>query len=403
SRGLRMEREMHEHTADLLAEYDLSVSPDSLVADLSHPQKQMIEIIINLDRNAKYIFLDEPTTALEVRRAEELLANVKKIVVEKQIGVVVVTHKVSEILEHCDDVTVLTGGVVVHRVSIPDRIDKNDVINAIIGKKTVETVSVEATHFVLQKDTPPRLVVKNLRTIGLKDVNLKAYPGQILGLYGLVGSGRSRFCRTIYGLEETESGDISLNGAPYSASSPAEAIRKGVAYLTEERKRDGFIPQMSVLKNVVLPILSRFKRLLFVNDDRAESFATEVLSRFNTQGQLRSAIQSLSGGNQQKALFGRIIAQDAQLILLDEPTKGVDIGAKQDIYEVIRGMAKEGRCVVVVTTEEEELLQIADRIAIFSDGACSEETLQNKNLTVELLREKALGDGRVAVGNLTMN
>ncbi|MDR1885530.1 MAG: ATP-binding cassette domain-containing protein, partial [Synergistaceae bacterium] len=236
----------------------------------------------------------------------------------------------------------------------------------------------------------PKLVVKKLRTKGLKNVSLEAYPGEILGLYGLVGSGRSRFCRTLYGMEEIAGGDVLLDGASYLAKSPSEAIKNGVAYLTEERKRDGFIPQMSVLKNVALPILGRFRRFGFVNEREAENYARGILSRFNTKGQLSGPIQSLSGGNQQKALFGRIIAQNADLILLDEPTKGVDIGAKQDIYEVIRGMVRDGKCVIVVSTEEEELLQIADRIIVFNNGTCSNETLKAKNLTVEMLRMRAL-------------
>ena len=227
----------------------------------------------------------------------------------------------------------------------------------------------------------------------MKSVDLEAYPGEILGLYGLVGSGRSRFCRTLYGLEEVRGGVILLDGVSYRTSSPSEAIKRGVSYLTEERKRDGFIPQMSVLKNVVLPVLARFKKFLFVDEKRAESYAQNILLRFNTQGQLSRPIQSLSGGNQQKVLFGRIIAQNARLILLDEPTKGVDIGAKQDIYDVIRGMAGEGKCVLLVSTEEEELLQLTDRIVVFNNGRCAAESFRTKDMSVELLRMKALSEG----------
>jgi ribose transport system ATP-binding protein len=389
-RGVKMESAMRSHTAKLLEEYDIKALPDALVKDLSHPQRQMIEIVINLDRNARYIFLDEPTTALEVRRAEELLANVRRIVTEKQIGVVVVTHKVSEVLSNCDDVTVLTGGRVAYRASTP-HVKQDEVIHSIVGEKTEAAPTRHSpSRGRATGELAPRLLVKKLRSKALKSVDLEAYPGEILGLYGLVGSGRSRFCRTLYGLEEVRGGEILLNGVSYRASSPSEAIKRGVAYLTEERKRDGFIPQMSVLKNVVLPILTRFKKLFFVDEKGAESCAQNLLLRFDTQGQLAGPIQSLSGGNQQKALFGRIIAQNAQLILLDEPTKGVDIGAKQDIYDVVRGMAGEGKCVLVVSTEEEELLQLADRIVVFNNGRCAAESLRAKDMSVELLRMKAL-------------
>ncbi|MDR2136784.1 MAG: sugar ABC transporter ATP-binding protein [Synergistaceae bacterium] len=389
--GIRMESAMRSHTAKLLEEYDIHVPPDALLKDLSHPQRQMIEIVINLDRNAKYIFLDEPTTALEVRRAEELLANVKRIVTEKQIGVAVVTHKVSEVLSHCDDVTVLTGGAAVYRASAP-QIKEDEVINSIVGKKSEAAPARHTRPRGRAPELAPRLLVKNLCTKGLKSVDLEAYPGEILGLYGLVGSGRSRFCRVLYGLEEVRGGEILFDGASYRVSSPSEAIKRGVAYLTEERKRDGFIPQMSVLKNVALPVLARFKKFLLVDERESENYAQNILSRFDTQGQLTGPIQSLSGGNQQKALFGRIIAQNARLILLDEPTKGVDIGAKQDIYDVVRGMAGEGKCVLVVSTEEEELLQIADRIVVFNNGSCAAESLRAKDMSAELLRMRALNE-----------
>jgi ribose transport system ATP-binding protein len=395
ARGVKMESAMRAHTAKLLKEHDIHVLPDALVKDLSHPQRQMIEILINLDRNAKYIFLDEPTTALEVRRAEELMANIKRIVVEKQIGVAVVTHKVSEVLSHCDDATVLTGGRAVYRASAPG-IHQDEVVNSIIGKigEKNETVSTRHARSQGRAAGTPLLRVKKLRTQGLKGIDLEAYPGEIVGLYGLVGSGRSRFCRTLYGIEEVRGGEILLDGLPYRVSSPSEAIERGVAYLTEERKRDGFIPQMSVLRNVVLPIVTRFRKHVLLDERASENYAQGILSRFDTQGKLTGPIQSLSGGNQQKALFGRILAQDARLILLDEPTKGVDIRAKQDIYDVVRGMAEAGKCVIVVSTEEEELLRIADRIVIFNNGSCAATaTLLAKDLSVELLRMRALNEG----------
>lgn len=384
--GLKREKEMRARTEDLLAEYGLSINADEYVRDLSHPHKQMIEIIASLDRNARFLFLDEPTTALEGRRAEELLRAVKRIATEKEVGFAIVTHKIDEVLGLCDEVTVLTGGRVVHHVEGRD-IDKKNIVHAIIGKETDGadfTRSPRKSHSASADLTGLR--VRGLRTRGLKGIDLEARSGEVLGLYGLVGSGRTRFCRTLYGLEKIVDGEILLDGKPYVVSGPMQAMRQGVAYLTEERKRDGFIPQMSVVRNIVLPVLNRFKRLLFLNGRKAESFALEILGRFRTQGNLTGPMQALSGGNQQKALFGRIIAQDAALILLDEPTKGVDIGAKAEIYEVINSLSASGKCVIVVSSEEEELLQIADRIAVFKNGSCTEEALPAEDFTVEKLR-----------------
>jgi ABC-type sugar transport system ATPase subunit len=166
-------------------------------------------------------------------------------------------------------------------------------------------------------------------------------------------------------------------------------MASGIAMLTEERKRDGFIPLMSALSNVVLPTLHRYRNAGLVNHEAAANSARRTLARIGTRGELQNPVMALSGGNQQKVLFGRIIEQDARLILLDEPTKGVDIGAKADIYDIIRKLAEQGRCVLVVSSEEEELLELADRIVVFRHGACDGHAIQADQLTIADLRREA--------------
>jgi ABC-type sugar transport system ATPase subunit len=185
-----------------------------------------------------------------------------------------------------------------------------------------------------------------------------------------VGSGRSRFLRIIYGAEQGIEGVMTLKGKPYAPASPIDAIARGVAFLSEERKADGLIPQMTSINNMLMPVLDRRQWAGILNWTALRKMAGEVLSQIPVRGDVEKPISSLSGGNQQKVLFGRAMLQSPTLLLLDEPTKGVDIGAKAEIYEIIRQFAAQGGSVIAVSTEEEELLEIADRIVVFRNGMC---------------------------------
>lgn len=386
--GLLDDVAMKEHTRHVLQDYKLKMQPSSLVKDLSHPDKQMLEVVANLDREARFLFLDEPTTALEGAQAEALLLSVQRIAREKNIGVVLVSHKLDEVLGVCDEATVMCGGkVIYHAVS---NIAKQDIVDAIVGDAGLsanENVHTSRT----QADTAsiPYLDVRGLSSERLRDVSMQAWPGEVVGIYGLAGAGRTRFCRTLYGLEKWLAGDVQLAGKPYRVAGPAGAISRGVGYLSEERKKDGIVPLMSSFTNATLPILRRFRKRMLVDHNKAAKSARQILVEMNARGDLRGPIKSLSGGNQQKILLARVIGQNAQLVLLDEPTKGVDIGAKADIYAIIRRMAAEGRCVVVVSSEEEELLEIADRILVFHQGSCNGRAVGAADLSIAGLRKAA--------------
>ncbi|WP_025121712.1 MULTISPECIES: sugar ABC transporter ATP-binding protein [unclassified Serratia (in: enterobacteria)] len=387
NKGFLDEVTMRQHTTQVIDEYGLSFHASDLVRDLSHPDKQMLEVIANLDRDARFLFLDEPTTALEGSQAEELLHAVQRIAREKNIGVVLVSHKLDEVLGVCDRATVMCGGKVIYHAD-KLTLSKAAIVDAIVGDAAVYQAS-SAKRTAPTESQPVFLSVKHLATSRLKDINLTARQGEILGIYGLAGAGRTRFCRTLYGLETLTGGEVELNGQTYRPSTPAHAIKHHIAYLTEERKKDGFIPNMSSFANATLPILQRFRTLGWVNHHQAESSALAILNRMNTRGTLSGPIKSLSGGNQQKVLFARVIGQNAELVLLDEPTKGVDIGAKADIYKIIYQLAEAGCCVLMVSSEEEELLEVADNIVVFRQGSCDGVTLSASALTPAHLRKAA--------------
>lgn len=384
-RGLKLTAEMNRYSTTLLQSYGLNIDVKRQVKGLSHPEKQLIEVIANLEGKVRYLFLDEPTTALDGKQSNELLANVRRIALERNIGVVLVSHKLDEVLAVCDEATVLSGGRVVHHAAGSD-ISKQAIVDAIVGDAHV---SHGGGDRLAREAGEVFLTVKGLSGTRLKGADVQARKGEVLGLYGLVGSGRTRFLRTLYGLEGVASGTVLLGGKPYRPTNAQTALKSGIAFLTEERKVDGFVPLMSSFQNVVLSTLHRYRKGGFVDVAGAQASARRTLSSIGTRGQLGSPVKSLSGGNQQKVLLGRIIEQNADLILLDEPTKGVDIGAKSDIYNIIQRLADEGRCIIVVSSEEEELMEICDRIAIFRHGYCTSEGKPVSEWSLPKLREAA--------------
>ncbi len=385
ARGLKRTAEMNEYSRSLLAGYGLHLDVTRTVRGLSHPEKQLIEVIANLEGKVRYLFLDEPTTALDGNQSADLLAHVRRIALERQIGMVLVSHKLDEVLTVCDEATVLSGGRVVYH-AVGGEVGKEAIVDAIVGDAHGKHV---ASRRKAGEAGDVCLRVDGLAGSRLKGADLEARSGEVLGLYGLVGSGRTRFLRTLYGMEPVTAGTVDIRGRRYTPSTPAKAIENGIAFLTEERKIDGFVPLMSSLQNVVLSTLKRYRRNGLVDLGAARAAARATLGSIGTRGRLEAPTKSLSGGNQQKVLLGRIIEQNADLILLDEPTKGVDIGAKSDIYDIIRRLADEGRCIVVVSSEEEELIEICDRIAIFQNGYCSRAPRPVAEWTLGKLREAA--------------
>ncbi|WP_308311065.1 ATP-binding cassette domain-containing protein [Streptomyces sp. GbtcB6] len=299
------------------------------------------------------------------------------------MGILLVDHKLDEVFSVADHIIGLANGRVVLSGSA-NTVNHDDVVHAIVG----ESASSLSSGYVAPASGPEAgpsedrthregqgsdvvLNAVHVSTDRLKDVTLQVRAGEVLGLYGLVGSGRSRFLRTLYGAERPPGGSLTLTGSPYRPKSPARAIRSGIAFLSEERKADGFIPGMSAKENVSLPVLHRFSRAGRLQRRRIAQATRDALKEVAVRGDTEQPITRLSGGNQQKVLFARAALQQPRLLLLDEPTKGVDVGAKAEIHALIRAMAADGDvAVIVVSTEEEELIGLADAVCVFKDGSC---------------------------------
>ena len=408
-RGVIIGRKEMNRIADELCEsYGIDARATDLTVDLPVAQRQMVEVARAINQKARYILLDEPTTALEQEQVDHLLQIVKRLASEQGIGVLLVDHKLDEVFAVAAHIVGLANGRVVLDGPATS-VDRAAVIDAIVGdhseragKALGEELSSGPTatraKAAQRQFGPAVLECSALAGNNLAGIDLTVRAGEILGIYGLVGSGRTRFLRTIFGANHLAEGEIRLLGKPFTASSPRHAIKAGIAFLSEERKFDGFIPQMTSIENVVLPVLGKYLAAGVLNWRNLRGSASDVLSTVTVRGDIFQPITSLSGGNQQKTLFARAAIQAPLLLLLDEPTKGVDIGAKQEIYSIVRQLAAvKNVAVIVVSSEEEELTELADTITVFRGGACDGVTYPSSSITTAQLRELAWDNSRAAV------
>jgi ABC-type sugar transport system ATPase subunit len=371
--GILRRHAMEQETRELLERFELDLDPLMKLADLGVAHRQLVEIAVAVHRKMHFLLLDEPTASLEVGQVNRLLEWLRNLAQREKVGILLIGHKVNEMLAVSDRITALIDG----RIALSgaaNEVTRADLIAAITGKEAVHEVTKDArpVEQTTTREEEPALVVSGLRTMHLARVDLTARPGRVLGLYGLVGSGRSRFLRSLIGMEPLMGGSITLFGRSYRAKGPRQAAQRGVVLVTEDRKMDGFIPQLDAKLNVALPVLKDFIRFEWLRRGLMRRDIAIALQQVAVRGNLDGPMARLSGGNQQKVLFARAIRQKAKLLLLDEPTKGVDIGAKSEIHQIIRRLAEENEevLVLVVSSEEEEILSVADDVVIFRAGNC---------------------------------
>jgi ribose transport system ATP-binding protein len=402
--GLARER-MRVAARELIERFDLPVDVDRPLGDYPVATRQLLEIAVATHRDARFLLLDEPTTSLEGEQIERLLERVRSLAGTNGLGVLLVDHKLDELYAVADRVVALVDG----RVRIDaaaDAVSRSEVVRAIAGDEAVEHLKDDAdvaghggrrpdraravTSPAIPAGARPLLQVRDLRTPVLHGVSLQAHAGRVVGIYGLVGSGRTEFLRALVGLEPVHGGEVVLDGRPYRPRNPRSAERAGLVYLTEERKIDGIVPQLDSLSNVALPVLRRYTRLGVLDRRAMAKESSALLEQLKLRGDRHAPVVGLSGGNQQKVLLARALAQRPRVLLLDEPTKGVDIGVKSEIHRIMRSLAEqEGLALIVVSSEEEEILDVADDVAVFRAGTCDGETQPAAGLSLAGLRHAA--------------
>ena len=390
-RGRLAKRAMRESAQGLIERFGITADAGRRVGHYSVATRQLLEIAIATTRRAEFLLLDEPTTSLEGDQVDKLLKLVSHLAHNEGLGILFINHKLDELFAVSDEVVALVNGKV--QIQGPtDRVDRAEVIRAIVGAEA-DGAGAPVAHAAASSALPTgkvALQVEHLHSNELVDVSLAAREGSILGIYGLVGSGRTEFLRTLVGLLHPRSGSMALYGSDYRPRNSADAQAKGVVYLTEERKTDGIVPALTSLTNVVLPVLRQYTRFGLLDHRKLRSVAGELLTQLGIRGDVHAPIVTLSGGNQQKVLLARALAQRPRVLLLDEPTKGVDIGVKSEIHQLLRNLAHDkGLAVVMVSSEEEEILEVADEVVTFTLGACTGRAIPAAELTVQGLRHQA--------------
>lgn len=372
-------RTMNANAQALLDSLHFDISAKTLMMDLTVAELQLVEIAKALSYDFDVIIMDEPTSALGEAEADQLFAAIERLKAQGK-GIVYVSHRLSEIFRIADSYTVFRDGAFVGEGSMDD-INREGLIQMIVGRPLTE-------EFV--KDNTPgeevTLSVTDLNAKGfVRGVNFDVRRGEILALYGLMGSGRSEIFERLFGLTADEGGEIRLFGVPMTLKSPQQAIEAGLAFVTEDRKGSGLVLSGDVRSNICLAQLDELANGPVMNRRREGDAAERMINMFAIKTATdRLEVSGLSGGNQQKVVLGKWFLTDPKILLLDEPTRGVDVGAKREIYRVMSDFAKQGGTVVMISSETDEVLGMADRVVVMRDGQVSGE-LARSELSAERL------------------
>ena len=376
--GLLNDREACRQAKEILDDLGETIDPRTPVELLSTGARQMVEIAKALSKKARVLIMDEPTSSLSETETQALFRIARRLK-ERGVAIVYISHRMSEIFTICDRVTVMRDGATVLTGACAD-MSMEQLIEAMLGGGSVS--SLHWRERAAGKSAPIVLDVAGLGVAGrVRDVSFSIRAGEIVGLAGLMGSGRTEIAEAIFGVRPATSGEIRIEGAP--VRSTKEAMAAGVALVPEDRRRQGLVLDHSVQSNFALPSLRRFTKGLFVRDRAAAGEVSEAIRdlKIRTDGPGK-IVQLLSGGNQQKVVLAKWLARSPKLLILDEPTVGVDIGAKADIVEIVRDIADGGTAVLVISSEFEELLALSDRLVVLHDGRVT-QTLERRDIASE--------------------
>ena len=365
--GLPDWKEMRRQVSALIDTYGFQLDPDKLVATMGMAQRQMTEILKALSTEAQLIIMDEPTTALSASETEQLFVTMEGLRSQGK-SILYISHRLEEIYRITDRLTIMRNGEIVSVVD-SKTIDPNEVTTMMIGrempKDNLRQPKINRDYF---------LSVENLsyRSL-LHDINFKAYGGEILGIGGLVGSGRTELISCIYGSLKGYTGTITLGGKPVDKT-VRKNIRRGFGMVPEDRRTQGFFPNLSILRNITIASYDKLARGGIVSSKKENTHSVQAIKDYDVRPAIKSLpVQNLSGGNQQKVVLGRWLSRDPKVLLLDEPTAGVDVGVKAELYGYMRQLADKGAIIIMVSSDLAELVNVSDRVLVLHNGTVFEE------------------------------
>ena len=371
---------------ELLNQTAAHIDPDRTVATLTMPEQQLVEIARALGANAKILIMDEPTASLaeaEVQNLYRVIRNLR----DSGVGIIYISHRLEELSVVADRVTVLCDGEVVATRPMKE-LSVRELISLMVGR--------ELSAVFPKRSVPSGDVVLELKNFGcaangVNDINLEVRAGEIVGLAGLVGAGRTELARTIFGLDPSDAGEIRLRGERIRIDSPVEAIKHRIAYLPEDRRRHGVVLDMSVSANITLPSLKRFSKNWSLDREMERETAVRTVRRLGIKTPaVFSSVSTLSGGNQQKVALGRWLEIQPSVLILDEPTQGIDVGAKAEIHRLMGELVEKGVAILMISSELPEILGMSDRILVLRHGTIA-GTLDREEATQEAIMSLAVG------------
>lgn len=389
-KGFINEEKLIENAKKALKQLNVNINPKVKVSELTVAEQQMVEIAKTISSNCNVLIMDEPTAALTESEIDALF-NVILDLKKQGVSIIYISHRLEELVRIVDRVTVLRDGETISTYNYSD-VTLEQLIKDMVGRSLEEKFPPKPNYLRGEK----RLEVRNLTRSGvLNNINLSAYEGEVLGIAGLMGSGRTELARAIFGADPIDKGEILIDDKVTKIKSPLDAIKHGIGYITEDRKKDGLALSLSVKENIILASYPQFSNKMgMLRKEKAEETSENFVSRLKIKTpSIEQTVKNLSGGNQQKVVLAKWLCQNIKIVIFDEPTRGIDIGAKYEIYELIYELIENGVVVLVISSELPEILGICDRIVVLADGEMKanlsiEESTQEKILSYATTKER---------------
>lgn len=372
------EKELNERASKLFESLNINLNPETKISKLTVAKQQMVEIAKALSFNAKILIMDEPTAALTESEIETLF-NIIRRLKENGVGIIYISHRMEELKVISERITVLRDGQYIDTLQT-DKTDINEVVSLMVGRE----LFIESKKRQIQEDSVNKLEVRNLTNHYVKDINFELKKGEILGFAGLVGAGRTEVARAIFGADPIQRGEIYIDGKKVTIKQPSDAVKAGIGYLSEDRKRFGLMVNMNVSENIFISSINKYLKGPFVKESIIKKISEEYKEKLDIRTpSIFQKVNHLSGGNQQKIVIAKWLLRDSDILIFDEPTRGIDVGAKGEIYELLDQLAAEGKSIIMISSELPEILRMSHRIIVMCEGRItgeltSEEATQEK-------------------------
>lgn len=377
--GLIDHKKLNRTAQEFLIQQKLSYAPSLKMKEMSVGEQQMIEIIKTVYFNSKIIIMDEPTSSLSESEVQKLFAKIRELK-EQGSTIIYISHRLEELDEICDYLTIMRDGKVIETGKVGDY-TRSDIISGMVGRTIENTYPKEKVSI-----GEVVLEVENLSNEKIKNVSFHIKKGEIVGFAGLVGAGRTEVARAIFGMDKLETGEIRMNGKKISLKGPKDAVENGIMMVSEDRRKYGLVTNRSVKENISLPNYDRYSKSVFLNHKKEEAVAKDIIQKLNIKTpELDTLSESLSGGNQQKIVIGKWLVADPKVFILDEPTRGIDVGAKYEIYRQMCELAAAGMAIIMISSDLPEVLGMADRIYVMSEGRITGELMDKDADQVKIM------------------